>query len=229
MSRHIEKLNQILRRELGANPYSQGVFAWKWSTDLFWPSTETGRMIMKKIRVPIIGGGGDTDFGEILVKEFKPRRMTLRHPDCWIVTRWLPPAALVGLRLDIKIGSEPDEIDIPREMILDRWRTMFPGADYPERGWYVTTDYYCKPHQEPTFDDNQFLIAQLREQMSGLSAQSLYLDMLNADDARNAKTTSTVEDACENEFTAFLNPFPGRRGGPVSFGGVDEKQLISKP
>jgi hypothetical protein len=228
MIRHIEQLNRILRSELGSNPYGQGKFRWAWSDDLFWPTTETGRLIQKEIDVPLIGTS-ETAKGTVLVKEFKARRMTRRHPNCWIVTRWLPPGALVGLRIDIHIGNEPSEADIPREVILARWQSMFPGADYPERGWYVNTDYFCKPYQEPTYDDNQFLIRQLRHQMSDMSAQSLLINWCNTEDAENARTQRTIEDACENEFTAFLNPYPGKKGTFVSFPTVEEKSLMSKP
>jgi hypothetical protein len=222
----LEQLNTILAQELGRNPYGAPVFCWKWSNDLFWPTAETGRMVKREIVVPLIGQPGKTDKTTILEKEFKPRPMTVLHRNCFIVCRWLPPAALVGLRLDIKIGDEPDEVDIPRELIVSRWQKMFPGADYPERGWYVTTDYFCGQYQKPTYDDNQFLIRQLRHQLSDMSLQTRYLDMCAADDENRAKIRSQIEDECEDSFTAFLNPYPGRRGSFVSYGGVEEKTLI---
>lgn len=60
--RVIAELNELLGRELGRNEYGKPYFSWRWSEDLTWPATATGRTIIHETKVltPIIGAPADT-------------------------------------------------------------------------------------------------------------------------------------------------------------------------
>lgn len=61
------ELNELLGRELGRNEYGKPYFSWRWSEDLTWPATATGRTIIHETKVltPIIGAPEEThDFFE---------------------------------------------------------------------------------------------------------------------------------------------------------------------
>jgi len=211
----VKALNDLLAQEMGRNIYGEPIFRWEWSETLFWPATATGRLVDTPVTGYLIGGGID----KIMVPkpEYKRSRMCINHRNQWVVTKWLNPAELVGLVLDYRHGDMPREIDYPREMILDRWLRRFPGADYPERGLHVITDYYCKPGMTPFYEDTKFLIAQLREQRSGMNFGERQRDMLEDRQAKLDRTQRLTEDIVEDCFTAYLNPEPGSRGYFVNF------------
>lgn len=218
--KNTQKLNLILRQELGSNPYGEGQFRWSWSEECVWPAMKTGRMIGKKIRVPLIGGGEEE--AEIPTPEYKAVPQNSNLKDQWVLTRWLSPAMLAGLSTGHFIGN--DRTDWSEEMILHRWQTIFPDYEYPARGLHFVTDWANKPHMRPTLVDTKLAIKQLRKQLSGDSAEALTIQMEDQMDAERERKQRITEDMIENEFTAFLNPSPGSRGNFVSFGGADLKE-----
>lgn len=191
----VSKLNALLGRELGTNPYGEPVFRWDWSEDLWWPSFWTGRYIEKQ-------SPGGLYYSE---REYKKQRMSLKLKNQWVITRWLAPEA------------------------LQDWQQNFPGADYPSRGYRIHTDWANKPFHSPTLQDTEILIGLLREQMSGMSAKARYADMEREMDREEEKRQRTLEDAIENEFTAGLNPYPGKRGAFVSWQtGVGDSPVVKE-
>lgn len=193
--RAVRHLNDLLRRELGESPYGEGIFQWAWSENLLWPTCRTGKMVTRKITVPIIGGGEAE--AEITEPEYKARRMTFKYKRQWLITKWIKPES------------------------LPQWQAMFPGADYPARGYRINTDWANKPDLLPTYQDTMVLIAQLKDQMSGMSYAARLADMEADRQKAQDRIQKTTEDRIENCFTAFLNPDPGKRGQFVSFGGHD--------
>lgn len=66
--RTIAKLNDLLGNELGRNHFGDPYFTWRWSEELYWPATPTGRFktVEEKTQTPIIGAPADAhDFEEI--------------------------------------------------------------------------------------------------------------------------------------------------------------------
>lgn len=188
----VTELNTILARELGCTPYSEGIFQWNFSEDLFWPAMFTGRTIEKTTPGGII----------YMEREYKPTRMTNKR-NVWMVTRWFPPEA------------------------LSNWLTNFPGADYPSRGYRVHTDYICKPGVLPAYDDTQTLIYLLRQQMDQTFTEAT--DMFDeADKKERAATSSQIADEVRDDFTAFLNVEPGKRGGSVSLPSL-QRDIVLPP
>lgn len=220
----VNTLNALLASELGRNPYGEPVFRWAWSEDLLWPETPTGKMTTKPVEIPIIGGGTETH--QMLVPEYKRRRMSFKLQNQWVVTRWLSPEMLCGASVDYKIGSPPSGFS--HEELTRRWRAIFPGSDLPVKGLYINTDWANKPNLPPTLQDTQILIAQLREQLSGMSASARLADMLADDDEDRVRKRKITENICEDSFTAMMNPFPGSRSSFVSFPST-EKQVILPP
>lgn len=200
--RHIAKLNALLASELGTNPYGAGIFSWEWSNELFWPPSPTGNRIPKVVQIPIIG----TDRFEeahAMEPEMKAMPMTLKYRDSWLITKWLAP-----------------------EQLQD-WDRRFPGAPYPARGYRIHTDWVDKPHQLPTLHDTELFIIQAKEQMGGMTAAARLRDMEEERDKREAANQRMTEDCIEDSFTAFLNPFPGKRGHFVSFPEVKPKEILN--
>ncbi len=63
----IARLNELLGKELGRNERGESIFSWRWSEDLFWPASDTGRkeIVETKVRTPIIGAPAEThDYSE---------------------------------------------------------------------------------------------------------------------------------------------------------------------
>lgn len=65
--RTVARLNDLLGQELGRNEYGKPYFTWRWSEDLFWPATPTGKFKVNetKVQIPMIGAPAEThDFEE---------------------------------------------------------------------------------------------------------------------------------------------------------------------
>lgn len=218
----IANLNDLLGRELGRNPYSEPVFRWEWSDDLFWPATKTGRKIRedKWIEVPIIGGPKwiedelwatePVNIGEIKEEYAKTRQTRLR--ETWLITKWLSPEDLIhGGTRGLGRGYGP-EGPPSAEGLQSLWQGLFPGADFPARGWRIPTDASLPrgpgDSTVPSLPDTEFFIASVRRQTL-LSPEALLLDMLLDDDRRRAQNDSIVADICRDAWPAFLNPRPG--------------------
>jgi hypothetical protein len=191
---NIDKLNDLLGRELGRNPYGEPNYQWDWSETLFWPSYATGRIIDKQ-----------TDGGLwIMEREYRKDRMCAKLFNSWLVTKW----------------AKPEE--------LTRWQSIFPDADYPARGFRIHTNASLPPWQKPTLDDTEHFIKCIREQTSMTYAARL-ADMLADQDRKDAAKDREIDDMVTNEFTAFMNVNPGKRGGNISpQSGFGESPVLRK-
>jgi hypothetical protein len=214
--KEIERLNDLLGRELGRNPYGASVFSWRWSEDCWWPATRTGRTVKSPVSVPIIGGG--IEIVEHVVPEYKPQRQTKRH-DSWYICKWLSPEELIlggsqGLGRGYAPGMKPNHDALARQ-----WNELFPGIDFPSQGWRVPTNACLPrgPHDSaiPNLNDTNDFIAQIKEQTRLNEADSLARD-LAIWDAHDEAQKAEIGDECRDLFPAYLNDRPGRRGGFVS-------------
>lgn len=198
----VPQLNEILARELHRAPgSSDGIYKWEWSEDLFWPSYATGRMVPKRIEVPLIGGG--VDHTEIIVPEYRRDRMSHKLRDQWVITKWCAPET------------------------LDRWEQNFPGAPYPADGFRINTDWYNPPGVLPSEEDTIRLIWALRNQSDKNRAQ--LTNEMEEESAKNQRAIENeVEDEINDSFGAFLNPKPGSRSGHVSmpYTEIDRKEAL---
>lgn len=188
----IAKLNDLLLRELGSNVYGEPRFRWTFSEELFWPAYKTGNLIRREISVPLLGSDQheevETDIPEL---EYKRDRMSHSLFKQWVICKWIAP----------------DE--------LTWWQSEFPGAPWPDRGYYFATNAAMEPEVMPTLQDTERLIRCVKEQTSMTYAARL-ADM-EADQARQDKAKeSELDSMVRNEFTAFMNPAPGKRGNGIS-------------
>jgi hypothetical protein len=85
MNKTIKRLNSLLARELGRVPhdFEQGVYAWEWSNDLYWPSVPTGRIVPRKTESGIVA----------MCTEYVRAPLTNKR-DRWILTKWCKPEEL---------------------------------------------------------------------------------------------------------------------------------------
>lgn len=193
------ELNKLLGQELGTNPRGEPIYKWEWSEDLFWPAYATGRSTVREIP------------GSSLVApepEYRRDRQTHNLHDQWVITKWISPEQLVTHW---------------------RWPEVFPGAGVPVDGYRLKTDWYNKPGVEPTTDDTRCFIWAVRKQAPagynpanpdahGVSeGQRLEREMNAEVDEREASLQREIEDEVRDQFGAFLNPAPGKRGNFVSF------------
>lgn len=202
----IDRLNNILAQELGRTPSGEPIFKFEWTEDLFWPLYRTGRMIQEKVthEVPIIGGGTDMLEEIKVVPEYTRSRMTHTYTDQWIITSWIP------------------------EEGLTQWAQNFAGCDFPSQGYRVCTNYVVPQGDRPSIDDVRHFCAGVRFNRShsqvGLTQKlNDEYDKLHPMPVTNPEEynrNSEVGAAIAENFNAFMNPEPGKRGGSVSIGGI---------
>ena len=189
----VEKLNELLGRELGRNPLNEPVYRWAFSEDLYWPTHATGRTVKKKIQVPLFGEGGTlATTTEIVVPEYRRDRMCHKLHKQWLITKWCAPEE------------------------LDRWTEIFPQADYPSRGYYINTDYYRSPENPPSLIDTEFFIRQMKDQRS-MKFKDRLEQFESERDRKERSAHNEVEDELQDMVPAMANPQPGTRSWNVSF------------
>lgn len=133
-------------------------------------------------------------------KEYKREHQSRKLKKQWVITRWFPPEALT------------------------QWKSTFPGADYPADGYRIFTDWANPPEMLPALADTEDCIRCVKEATSMTYAARL-ADM-EADVERTEKSkVSEVSAMVRNEFTAFLNEAPGRRGNSISMPWTKEDRI----
>ncbi len=191
----VNKLNKLLASQLGTNPYGEGVFQWAFSEDLYWPEFPTGRMIDKPVTVPLIGGG-EAVSAYIPVPEYRKEKMAPNLDRQWVMTVWM------------------------RGEDLPQWQTMFPGAPYPARGHRIHTNAslpsYPGGPREPNLEDTERFIRLMRFQRNH-TVNEVATGIDNERTVRDTAIRKEIEDEIRDEFPAFMNIEPGKRGGYVSF------------
>ncbi len=225
MPHTVAKLNDLLARALGRNPYGEGMFRWEWSEDLFWPEFPTGRTLSRDVEIPVIGGAecavckgtgigwseGESEHclrcagsGKVYMEtvsvpagpEYRKEKMAPHLDHQWVITVWYPPE------------------------LLAHYAARFPGAAYPARGHRIVSNASL-----PSFPGGP------RE--PNLHETNRYIDLLNyqrnhthyevehgIDDERTARDKSVnkeIQDEIKDSFPAQMNLNPGARGGWVSF------------
>lgn len=239
MTYSVADLNNILARALGTNPYGEPRFMWAWSEDLVWPEFPTGGKVTRQVEVPLIGGGVDVGCqncgGGGLVGMYESSATPcdtcsgtgVIHRTTWPVGSVVPEYKVEKMcpKLDhqwvIVLWYAPEE--------LAHWQSRFPGATYPARGYRINTNASLPSHpggpREPNIRDTERFIELLREQRS-MSHHDRVVDMLAEDDKQKAAIQKEIEDEIANEFTAFMNPDPGKRGGFVSFPSTGKESTL---
>lgn len=225
--REVNRLNNLLGRELGRTPYGDSIFQWEWSDDLFWPAYATGRTVLKSQRmlVPILAPAGEASPGAEMVNvsetvpEYSRDRQTIKR-ETWFVTKWLKSTDLIhggtrGHGWDYSPGEEPDH-----EALERLWKQRFKGADFPYQGWRVPTDAFLpRSPQDPSVPnepDTLHFITRIKDQTS-LASQTRIADMLAQEERLERQKELLIGDEMADMFTAGLNPKPGSRASWVSF------------
>lgn len=124
--------------------------------------------------------------------EYIQGRMTRKYKTSWLITKWLSP-----------------------EQLTD-WERIFPSAPYPSRGYRIQTNWVNRPHYLPSLEDTREFIKQIKDQRS-MSARARLEDMNEETTKAEASVDREIEDQIRDSFPAGLNPFPGKRGGSISW------------
>lgn len=139
----------------------------------------------------------------LLQKEYRRDRMSHKLHHQWVITKWIPADSL------------PD------------WNRNFPGADYPAQGYRIHTNMSLERGRIPTLRDTERAIACVKEATS-MSFLARMRDMEDEQDRTDRSKQNEMYDEVRDSFTAFLNPCPGKRGGFISFGGVEKETQQEK-
>jgi hypothetical protein len=214
-------LNELLGRELGRNPYGEPVFVWKWGPDMFWPNHATGRQIAvtKKVKIPILGGGGEAQEYEIteLTPEYRRDRQT--REDKWLISKWLGPEELIsggsgGLGRGYVPGAKPSH-----EKLAEAWDARFKGAAFPSHGWRIPTSATLprSPDSDmaPNLADTEWFIACIKQQTAP-TAQNHVLGIESSMEKRDEAGAAQIGEEARETWPAFLNINPGARGNDIS-------------
>jgi hypothetical protein len=117
--------------------------------------------------------------------------------DRWVLAKWVAPPS------------------------RSQWDTQFRGAlPYPQRGEYVATDLALKPGMEPTEWVTHEALGMV-QRARALNYKGHLRNLREMHDRREKDRRRVIGDCIDDCITAFNNPFPGRRGGAISFGGIN--------
>ncbi len=187
----VKQLNKRLGEALGWSPYdNEPIFAWVFSEELLWPATPTGRMIQRRVEVPLILTP-DTESVPLYAPEYVAKKQCAKLDHQWLIAKWCAPDA------------------------LPMWQQNFPGAHYPARGYRIHTNADLAPHCVPTLEDTEAFIAIINEQRS-MSFNERLLDMETDLDKKDKSVKNEIYDEVRDLVPAFANYQPGKKGGYVS-------------
>jgi hypothetical protein len=238
MPPEIAKLNALMGRELGYTPHGEPIYMFQWTEDLFWPLYKTGAKVAetRTYEVPIISldpnvpSSTEAVEEKKLVPEYQKARMTHKYQNQWIATAWLPPE---GLREWVVQNNDDPQMD---KAALQQWATNYEGADYPHAGFRVCTNYVIPRGDVPNIDDVARFCAGVRynRSMSAIEIGQRLKDEFEkahpmpATHPDEYNFNSEIGAAIAENFNAFLNPAPGKRGGSVSIGGIGENPVLRR-
>jgi hypothetical protein len=115
--------------------------------------------------------------------------------DCYLIGMWQPPPS------------------------RETWKAQFPDIGYPERGIYYATDKILRAGVEPS-DGLTDQIAGLIKELGMKTMRDILDEFEMARERQDKRQEDLISDIVENSVTAFGND-PGKRGGSVSFGGIE--------
>jgi hypothetical protein len=233
MTPEIAHLNALLGRELGYTPDAKPIYKFEWTEDLFWPLYKTGHKVAESrtYEIPIIGSEEIQQVEEKkVVPEYTKARMTHKYIDQWIVTAWLPPE---GLKQWVHQNNDDPQMD---KAALDQWASNYEGASYPASGYRVCTNYVIPRGEVPNIDDVVRFCAGVRfnRSMSPIELGQRLKDAYDKEHPMPATSpdeynlNSEIGAKVAENFNAFMNPTPGKRGGSVSVGGVGQNPVMRK-
>jgi hypothetical protein len=168
-----------------------------------------------------------------LEPEYSRTRM-VRKTHTWYVCKWLTPWELIlgpgRGHAHLKHGEQQTTEKAPsHEALIQAWSNQYPGAEFPAKGWRIPTDAFLPngptdpmwgrspyQHTTPQRQDTDHFIRLVKYQTSR-PFDEVVQDMIDQEDAAGKKVELAIGEECRNEFSAFLNPAPGKRGGFISF------------
>lgn len=133
-------------------------------------------------------------------KEYKREHQSFKLKKQWVITHWSPPEKLT------------------------EWQRTFPGAPYPADGYRIFTDWSNPPGMLPTLADTEDCIRCVKEATSMTYAARL-ADMEAEAERTEKGKESQLYAMVRNEFTAFLNEAPGKRGNSISMPWTKEDRI----
>lgn len=198
--RHLEprvrRLNDLLRRELGAAPNGQGIHQWRFTGDL------VSLYVLQDAQGRPVIDYRPTD-GGVLVEGYKTFKSLQRpdKPSNWAICTWEDP------------GSK------------EEWEETFRTVeDYPGAESYLAANdlLILDDGFVPTLKITQAFIDQIRRVRK--ISFSERVEKEDAVQAADSKAVRDKADGIIDPDIPLFNVIPGKRGGSVSFGGTEKKK-----
>lgn len=188
----VQKLNDLLRIELGNSPTGEPLYQWRHTGDLvevFALHDSAGRPVKEMFTTP----------GGVLAWRTKTIRQ-LQNPkyrNHWAICYWEPP--------------------VP----IEKWSEMYGTTeDYPAGGTYFVGRTINREGVPPSRMTTQQFIEACRKVRQKTLAQRVEAS-LEEDKKAEQSAETMIEDYLTDRVPAFANLTPGKRGGSVSFGGTE--------
>lgn len=202
-NKHVEKLNALLRAEVGVNPHGGGLAEWRYLPELRYPAVkiENGREVWEDVVTP----GGIITARKKRIEMIQPLRG--RYPDHWAICLWAEP------------NTE------------EEWARIYGTLEnYPAQGvyfWHGPNSSPClREGLAPTMLTTRQYIDAVKTKRR-LALEERLRKMADESDAEKEKAIARNADYFESLAPAFLNLNPGKRGGSVSpQGGVGDSPTL---
>jgi len=199
-SKQLARTDEAFRRDLGANPYGEPIFRWMKSDDQQLTYYSPRGTDWKA-----------NEIGLLLPVPIVERLPQVDGPPRWVLVHWFPAP--------------------PPEVWAETFRRMGASSPppYPTHGWYYAHEeghLQLEPHEEPTLSETERVIRIIRHH----NTKTLQ-DFIDEGDEivkrRNKRQKQELHDAVMDLALPFGN-IPGKRGGPVSYGGIKGTELEKK-
>ena len=167
-----------------------------------------------------------------IMQDIKPeyrREPLLLKTDTWVICKWMSPWELIlgpgKGHGHIRHGEQQSDFkEPPMEEVRAAWERQNPGAEFPSRGWRIPTSAYLPKgpedenwegnpfgHTKPNMQDTRRFIALVKHQ-AAQNFDQVNRDWVDGQDKQNDREARLIGEECANEWSAFLNPAPGKRG-----------------
>lgn len=207
IERHIRKLNRLLIAELGQNPPYQWIYS---------ESAEFKRPMRAM-----------TEDGDLLWNYRCPcgLNVSVHSPECIAGMLMVVEPAWAVRKTDPSLENQWVLCCLQTPMGEDAWMRVFGSVlPYPRNGSWapVCTETYTVAMAADTLPGENFTMAIIRGRQRSLEIADC--DIANAAAYRDEKKTEHRRQHIRERIKDVLpvNPDPGKRGGPLSWGGTDD-------
>lgn len=194
-TKKVRALNERLAQELGRAPNGQPKWGWVRATELPYFLRDGQKEVRPKgMLVSLVV----PTYKRLLWADRINQHTDLPFGKSWILANWKVP-----------------------ELTQREWEQSFGSAyPYPAGGMYYARPEIWAAENDPPDDDlTEYVIIALKAQM-GKTYADHYFEGKAVLDQEMKERKQYWRDVVDEDWPAFDNPWPGKRGGHVSFGGI---------